>query len=206
MSAKKKNQIIHLLTPEGEALQNNPTAIPWNTYPRPQMRRDSFFCLNGEWEFENGADAPTHIRVPFCPESLLSGVGMPPSDLFTADYRRTFTLPEGFNKGRVLLHFGAVDSRANIFLNGERIGFHEGGYEAFSFDVTDYLGDENLLEIECWDNLTYHVLPYGKQRKDRGGMWYTPVSGIWQSVWLECVPNQYIRKLNIENGINKMIS
>lgn len=198
MSAKKKNQIIHLLTPEGEALQNNPTAIPWNTYPRPQMRRDSFFCLNGEWEFENGADAPTHIRVPFCPESLLSGVGMPPSDLFTADYRRTFTLPEGFNKGRVLLHFGAVDSRANIFLNGERIGFHEGGYEAFSFDVTDYLGDENLLEIECWDNLKYHVLPYGKQRKDRGGMWYTPVSGIWQTVWLESVPETYVKSLRID--------
>lgn len=198
MSAKKKNQIIHLLTPEGEALQNNPTAIPWNTYPRPQMRRDSFFCLNGEWEFENGADAPTHIRVPFCPESLLSGVGMPPSDLFTADYRRTFTLPEGFNKGRVLLHFGAVDSRANIFLNGERIGFHEGGYEAFSFDVTDYLGDENLLEIECWDNLKYHVLPYGKQRHDRGGMWYTPVSGIWQTVWLESVPETYVKSLRID--------
>ena len=197
--SKKNKQLVHLLTEAGEALQADPTAIPWNTYPRPQMKRESFYCLNGEWEIHIGdADAPQSIRVPFCPESLLSGVGMPPSDLFTADYRRTFTLPEGFNKGRVLLHFSAVDSRANIFLNGERIGFHEGGYEAFSFDVTDYLGDENLLEIECWDNLKYHVLPYGKQRKDRGGMWYTPVSGIWQTVWLESVPETYVKSLRID--------
>ena len=194
----KKNQILHLLTEAGEALQNDPHAIPWNTYPRPQMRRDSFLCLNGEWEVSIDDASPRPIRVPFCPESLLSGVGMPPSDLFTADYRRTFTLPEGFNKGRVLLHFGAVDSRANIFLNGERIGFHEGGYEAFSFDITDYLGDKNLLEIECWDNLKYHVLPYGKQRVDRGGMWYTPVSGIWQTVWLESVPETYVKSLRID--------
>ena len=197
--SKKNKQLVHLLTEAGEALQKDPTAIPWNTYPRPQMKRESFYCLNGEWEIHIGdADAPQSIRVPFCPESLLSGAGMPPSDLFTADYRRTFILPEGFNKGRVLLHFGAVDSRANIFLNGERIGFHEGGYEAFSFDVTDYLGDENLLEIECWDNLKYHVLPYGKQRKDRGGMWYTPVSGIWQTVWLESVPETYVQSLRID--------
>lgn len=197
--SKKNKQLVHLLTEAGEALQADPAAIPWNVYPRPQMKRDSFLCLNGEWEIHIGdADAPQSIRVPFCPESLLSGVGMPPSDLFTADYRRAFILPEGFNKGRVLLHFGAVDSRANIFLNGERIGFHEGGYEAFSFDITDYLGDENLLEIECWDHLKYHVLPYGKQRKARGGMWYTPVSGIWQTVWLESVPETYIRSLRMD--------
>ena len=201
--SKKNQHLVHLLTEAGEALQADPTAIPWNTYPRPQMKRESFYCLNGEWEIHIGdADAPQSIRVPFCPESLLSGAGMPPSDLFTADYRRTFILPEGFNKGRVLLHFGAVDSRANIFLNGERIGFHEGGYEAFSFDVTDYLGDENLLEIECWDNLKYHVLPYGKQRADRGGMWYTPVSGIWQTVWLESVPETYIKSLRIDTTEN----
>ena len=199
----KKQQLVHLLTEAGAALQADPTAIPWNVYPRPQMKRESFFCLNGEWEIHIGdADAPQSIRVPFCPESLLSGVGMPPSDLFTADYRRAFILPEGFNKGRVLLHFGAVDSRANIFLNEKRIGFHEGGYEAFSFDVTDYLGDENLLEIECWDHLKYHVLPYGKQRKDRGGMWYTPVSGIWQTVWLESVPETYIRSLRMDTTAN----
>ena len=203
--SKKNKQLVHLLTEAGEALQKDPTAIPWNTYPRPQMKRESFFCLNGEWQFSIDDDSPRPIRVPFCPESLLSGVGMPPSDLFTADYRRTFTLPEGFNKGRVLLHFGAVDSRANIFLNGERIGFHEGGYEAFSFDITDYLGDENLLEIECWDNLKYHVLPYGKQRADRGGMWYTPVSGIWQTVWLESVPETYVKSLRIDTTADTAI-
>ncbi len=195
----KKQQLVHLLTPEGESLQAEPHAVPWNTYPRPQMRRDSFFCLNGEWEIHvDGTDAPCPIRVPFCPESLLSGLCIPPSDFISMDYRKTFTLPADFNKSRVILHFGAVDSSANIFLNGQRIGFHAGGYESFSFDVTDFLEDENLLEVECWDSLKTHVLPYGKQRKKRGGMWYTPVSGIWQTVWLESVPETYVHSLRID--------
>lgn len=198
MSAKKKNQIIHLLTPEGEALQNNPTAIPWNTYPRPQMRRDSFFCLNGNWEFANGADAPTHIRVPFCPESLLSGICAEPRDVTTMMYRKSFTLPKNFSGGRVLLHFGAVEQCAQVYLNDKYVGKHDGGYEAFSLDVTEYLQDENRLLVECSDCLKPHIYPYGKQRRDRGGMWYTPVSGIWQTVWLESVPETYVKSLRID--------
>ena len=201
----KKNQLVHLLTEAGEALQANPAAIPWNVYPRPQMKRDSFFCLNGEWKLSvasmNGMeDKP--ILVPFCPESLLSGVGIPPANITVMSYCKTFTLPEGFDQGRVLLHFGAVDQCAKIYLNGQLVGSHVGGYEAFSFDVTDYLENENLLEVECEDMLFNHILPYGKQRKKRGGMWYTPVSGIWQTVWLESVPETYIHSLRIDTTAN----
>ena len=195
--AKAKN-IIHLLTPEGEALQRDPQIIPWNVYPRPQMKRDSFLCLNGDWEVTVNGGAPRPIRVPFCPESILSGMCMPPSASVTMDYFKTFTLPKDFNKGRVILHFGGVDACANIIVNGDRVGFHQGGYEAFSFDITDHLQSENQLTVEVWDNLRTHTLPYGKQRADRGGMWYTPVSGIWQTVWLESVPETYVKSLRID--------
>lgn len=197
----KKQQLVHLLTEAGEALQKDPAAIPWNTYPRPQMKRDSFLCLNGEWKLSvasmNGMeDKP--ILVPFCPESRLSGVEIPPANVTVMSYYKALILPEGFDQERVLLHFGAVDSCAKIHLNGHLVGSHMGGYEAFSLDITDYLEKENLLEVECEDMLFNHVLPYGKQRKDRGGMWYTPVSGIWQTVWLESVPETYIKSLRID--------
>ena len=194
----KAKRIIHLLTPEGEALQADPHAIPWDVYPRPQMKRDSFLCLNGEWEVTVNGEVPRPIRVPFCPESILSGMCMPPSASVTMDYFKTFTLPKDFNKGRVILHFGGVDACANIIVNGDRVGFHQGGYEAFSFDITDHLQSENQLTVEVWDNLRTHTLPYGKQRADRGGMWYTPVSGIWQTVWLESVPETYVKSLRID--------
>ncbi len=198
---KKAQPIIHLLTSEGEALQKDPTAIPWNTYPRLQMKRESFFCLNGEWEIAVNGEAPRAIRVPFCPESLLSGLCTPPADNVFVEYRKTFALPEGFNRGRVLLHFGAADAYAWVGLNGHPVGEHRGGYEAFSFDVTEYLQAENVLEVNCVDCLN-HVSPYGKQRADRGGMWYTPVSGIWQTVWLESVPETYIKSLRMDTTEN----
>ena len=203
--SKKNKQLVHLLTEAGEALQAEPTAIPWNVYPRPQMKRDSFFCLNGEWQFSIDDDSPRPIRVPFCPESLLSGLCIPPSASVTMDYFKTFTLPDGFIKGRVILHFGGVDACANIIINGERVGFHQGGYEAFSIDITDRLQPENQLTVEVWDNLRPHTLPYGKQRVDRGGMWYTPVSGIWQTVWLESVPETYIKSLRIDTTADTAI-
>ena len=198
----KDSKTIHLLTPEGEALQASSNATPWNTYPRPQMRRDSFLCLNGEWEVTLGNGEPRSILVPFPPESLLSGICMPPQDVVAMMYRRNFTLPEGFHRGRVILHFGAVDQCARVFLNDRYLGQHDGGYEAFSFDVTDCLQDENRLVVECWDCLGPSILPYGKQRRNRGGMWYTPVSGIWQTVWLESVPETYIRALRIDTAAN----
>ena len=194
----KTKEIIHLLTPEGEALQADPSITPWDVYPRPQMKRDSFLCLNGEWEVSVNHGAMQAIRVPFCPESVLSGLCISPAETVTLLYRKTFTLPEGFNKSKVLLHFGGVDQGIRLLLNDRFVGQHEGGYEAFSFDITDYLQDDNRLCVECWDCLKSHVLPYGKQRADRGGMWYTPVSGIWQTVWLESVPETYVESLRID--------
>ena len=196
-----------LWTPEGENLKNNPEIQPWNVYPRPQMKRDSFLNLNGSWEFTAQKEAwlpkeyDLSIRVPFCPEAPLSGIhGHFPegTNLF---YRRKLTLPEGFNRGRVLLHIGAADQVADIFVNGQEICHHEGGYESFSCDITDALTDENELVIRCKDDLCNQSYPYGKQvlPEKRGGMWYTPVSGIWQTVWLESVPETYVKKLNIEN-------
>ena len=189
-------------TAEGLALKES-GATPWNIYPRPQMRRDSFLNLNGYWDFcvRKMAHLPEmyekKILVPFCPESLLSGLDMevkPGSYLF---YRTHFTLPEGFCKGRVLLHIGAADQVTDIFLNKQQICSHTGGYDAFSADLTDALQAENELVIRVFDDLRNQVLPYGKQSLTRGGMWYTPVSGIWQTVWLESVPEDYITGLNI---------
>ncbi len=174
---------------------------PWNVYPRPQLRRDSFLNLNGEWLFSGGSkDYDRRITVPFCPESDLSGIGEHFPEGSRLCYRRDFALPRGFNLGRVLLHIGAADQTAEVYLNGSLAGSHRGGYDAFSFDITGQLKEGiNSLEIICTDDLRNKSFPYGKQTVKRGGMWYTPVSGIWQSVWLESVPTVYIQKLNIEN-------
>ena len=183
----------------------NLTGTPWEVYPRPQMRRDSYVNLNGLWNLrvlEKGAEAPVYdgsIRVPFCPESALSGVERHFSEGSTLHYSREFTLPEGFNRGRVLLHIGAADQILQCYVNGKEIGDHTGGYEAVVFDITDVLAETNLLELAVVDDLRDLSMPYGKQTMKRGGMWYTPVSGIWQTVWLESVPERYIRGLNIEN-------
>ena len=188
-----------LLTVHGEML----TGTPWDRYPRPQMRRDSYLNLNGDWEFSVKEPSFTGkiIRVPFCPESVLSGVEKHYPEGTPLWYRRRFTLPEGFNRGRVLLHVGAADQMAEVCVNGRILYSHEGGYEAFTVDITEALEQENELLICCRDDLDNQSFPYGKQVKPekRGGMWYTPVSGIWQSVWLESVPETYIRKLHIEN-------
>ena len=196
-----------LWTPEGENLKNNPQLQPWNVYPRPQMRRDSFLNLNGAWEFTAAktdwlpGEYDLSIRVPFCPEAPLSSIhGHFPEGSWLF-YRRKLTLPEGFNRGRVILHIGAADQVADVFVNGQEVCHHEGGYESFSCDITEVLQEENELVIRCRDDLDNQSYPYGKQVKPekRGGMWYTPVSGIWQTVWLESVPQSYVQKLNIEN-------
>ena len=182
------------------------TAI-WDIYPRPQLRRNNYVNLNGTWDFclSKDGDLPEQygevITVPFCPESALSGIGRtvePGSYLF---YRRTLSIPEAFSEGRVLLHIGAADQIADIYVNHQHMGHHEGGYTAFTVDITDALTEENTLVIRCYDDLRDTSFPYGKQSLKRGGMWYTPVSGIWQSVWLECVPRQYIRSLDIRTDM-----
>lgn len=172
--------------------------IPWNEYPRPQLRRESFLCLNGEWEFAVGEEKyERKIQVPFCPESVLSGVGETFPEESVRYYRRTFTLPAGFRNDRVLLHFGAVDTLARVMLNGVPVGEHAGGYDAFCLDVTDALQVENTLVVEVQERLD-GVYPYGKQTRTPHGMWYTPVSGIWQTVWMESVPADYIRGVKMD--------
>ncbi|MBS7403658.1 MAG: glycoside hydrolase family 2 protein [Oscillospiraceae bacterium] len=178
-------------------------AVPLPEYPRPQLERESYINLNGSWEyaFTVGDMAPEKyegiITVPFSPESELSGVGRSLSPDEYLWYRRRITLPEGFNEGRVLLHFGAVDQCAVVYLNGVEIGSHTGGYTAFTFDITEQLSSENELVVRVQDlsDSSYHSR--GKQKTKRGGIWYTAQSGIWQTVWLESVPEKYITGLKI---------
>ena len=173
--------------------------VPWQRYPRPQLVREDWQCLNGEWElgFE-GEILP--IRVPFCPESLLSGVETPPRPGTELRYRRYFTVPEAWQGRRVLLHFGAVMRRAVVLVNGQELARHDNGYLPFTVDVTDaLLPGKNELRVLAVNDLDRRF-PWGKQRADRGGMWYTPCSGIWQTVWLEPVPEEHIRRLHIEVG------
>ena len=163
--------------------------MPWQEYPRPQMRRDKYCLLNGTWKC-NGSD----ILVPFAPQAALSGYGKKVDDRLV--YEKTFVIPADFTKERILLHFGAVDQIATVWVNGEKVGSHEGGYLPFSFDITKAVkrDGENSLRVEAIDTLSKDY-PYGKQTKKRGGMWYTPVSGIWQTVWLEEVADNYIEKI-----------
>ncbi len=190
--------IRHMLTERGETVGDR----PWNVYPRPQMVRDNWVCLNGSWRFGTDREMKEEILVPFCPESLLSGIRRDFDKESNFYYQKAFEHPAAAPGERVLLHFGAVDQIAEVYLNDVFLGRHEGGYLPFSFDVTDSLRDgENTLFLWVTDALDYR-LPWGKQKKKRGGMWYTPVSGIWQTVWLETVPQEYIRSLKIMTGQN----
>ncbi len=193
-----------LSTIAGETLAGQ----PWQVYPRPQLRRDSYINLNGEWEFsacKEGFDRK--ILVPFCPESRLSGINEHFRENCALRYRRSFTLPEGFQKDRVLLHIGAADQKLTCYVNGKEIGEHSGGYWNITFDITSALQPENELCLICRDDLKDLSQPYGKQTQKRGGMWYTPVSGIWQTVWLESVPEGYIQSLDIRcNGESVTVS
>ena len=188
-----------LTTLQGENLEGQ----PWTVYPRPQMVRESYVNLNGHWDFAVTADKKRpenydrQILVPFCAESALSGIEEHFKDGHYLWYRRSFVRPEG--PGRVLLHIGAADQILKCYVNQKEVGFHIGGYTSMTFDITDALRDENILELRILDDLRMPTLPYGKQTLNRGGMWYTPVSGVWQTVWLECVPEKYIQRLKIEN-------
>jgi len=167
--------------------------LSWmNEYPRPQLRRESFLCLNGQWMLDDQA-----IQVPFPPQSRLSGFRGEVRYMLT--YVKLFKLPAGFlPKGwRLRLHFGAVDQIADVFFNGRPAAHHEGGYLPFWADVTDWVKQgENEIVVSVMDALD-HDYPYGKQCKKRGGMWYTPVSGIWQTVWMEAVPPVCVESLRI---------
>ncbi|GAB2948050.1 glycoside hydrolase family 2 [Micromonospora polyrhachis] len=213
-----------LLTPWGEAL-DPANVLP--EYPRPQLVRDSYLNLNGRWSYAitpagaapgdtgpsaagsrvPGIDAEPaaydgEILVPFSPESVLSGVGRQLQPDQTLWYRRTVTLPADFvpagTPSRVLLHFGAVDQTCRVFLNGIEVGGHTGGYLPFHCDLTDALQDgENTLVVAVRDVSDTSHHSRGKQKLHRGGIWYTAQSGIWQTVWVECVPAAHVERLTL---------
>lgn len=165
--------------------------MSWNSYPRPQMKRGLFHIIKENWIL-NGKP----VRMPYVPQSELSGYEGEVESTLT--YETVFMVPETFTKERLLLHFGAVDQLAEVWLNDILIGSHVGGYLSFTFDITEGVkrDEENNLVVKVTDELDKDY-PYGKQCVKRGGMWYTPTSGIWQNVWIENVPDDYIESIKI---------
>lgn len=193
---------MSLRTPWADAI--DPEAV-LQEYPRPQLARASYLNLNGRWEYAiTGSDEhPTgfdgEILVPFSPEAALSGVDrqlLPGQHLW---YRRTVRLPDGFADERVLLHFGAVDQDCRVFVDGELVGGHSGGFLPFAIDVGSALsdGDEHVLTVDVVDVSDSSHRSRGKQALRRGGIWYTAQSGIWQTVWIESVPLRHVERLDI---------
>ena len=182
--------------------------ITWEEYPRPQMKRDSYLSLCGEWDLSvrKGANETPlgKIKVPHPPESRLSGIER---ELKTGEkyiYKRSFSLPQDFNRGHIFLNFGAVDQISRLYINEKFVGEHKGGYLPHSFDIADYIREgENLITLEVTDNIDKDI-PYGKQTHKRGGMWYTQTSGIWQPVWLESTPRNYISALKITPSLSSV--
>ncbi|MFC1996488.1 glycoside hydrolase family 2 protein [Chloroflexota bacterium] len=191
----------------------------WEEYPRPQMARPKWENLNGLWTFavtpkrSDKHEFDREILVPFAIESALSGVKRPlqPDEMLW--YRRTFSIPDDWVGERVLLHFGAVDWECNVWVNGVQVGTHRGGYLPFHFDITNQLlpasslsggseGSENEIVVSVWDPTDQSWIARGKQVLGPKGIWYTAVSGIWQTVWLEPVPETSIQGLKLTPDID----
>lgn len=166
-----------------------------NEYPNPQFERKKWVSLDGEWDFciKAESDVTYKIKVPFCPESTLSGVGI--KDFINeCVYEREFTKPVIGQDERLMIHFGAVDYEARVYINHRYIGKHTGGYTPFSFDISDFVHDgENIVTVKVYDNVQDNV-PSGKQseKAESFGCFYTRCTGIWQTVWLEIIPENHI--------------
>ena len=185
---------------------------PLSEYPRPQFKRDSYICLNGIWEYAIRKDETIpdnfdgEILVPFSPETNKSGVNkvvMPDDYLF---YRLNYQIPKEFIKDKVILHFGAVDQIAEVFINGQFAIKHIGGFLPFQVDIKPFLKDNNveiILRVQDTTNASYHAS--GKQSLTPGGIWYKPQSGIYMPVWMESISNGYIEKLKITPDIDQKL-
>ena len=198
----KKQEYHQLYTKWGEEL--NPNEV-LTEYPRPQLKRNNYFILNGRWDYKitDSKLSPKKytgkVLVPFSPESVLSGVGeqLQPDEVLW--YHRSIEIQEVYPNKKCILHFGAVDQWCKVYVNQEQVGEHLGGYLPFSIDITKQLkAGTNHIEVCVTDDSDTSYHSRGKQKLDRGGMFYTAQSGIWQTVWLEWVPNRYIEKLKIE--------
>lgn len=192
-------------------------SIPRNEYPRPQLVRDEWINLNGEWGFEidnslsgkpkefyNRKKLESKIIVPFCPESELSGIGNK-DFMHCVWYRKDISIPENWKGKKIILHFGAVDYKTTVYVNGEEVGTHCGGYTSFSFDITKYLEENaNYITVCAEDNVKDGIQPSGKQSMEyhSHGCYYTRTTGIWQTVWMECVSQNYIQNIKIDTDIN----
>lgn len=186
---------------------------PLPEYPRPAMEREEWVNLNGRWEFQFTQEIDKdkiswekaqEIIVPFAPEAALSGIAQHDDRMW---YKRTFTVPEDWDGRRIRINFGAVDYESEVFVNGQSLGVHEGGYDAFSYDITDYLKDngEQELMVRVYDPTDSESIPVGKQSvypNDRREWWYVPSSGIWQTVWLEPVAETSIESLKMETDVD----
>lgn len=197
---------MKIMTEWGEKLDRN---HPLQEYPRPQMERSSYLNLNGVWNYAitKTMDTPSaydgEIVVPFAPECVLSGVEkvVMPDDVL--HYEKTFEIPEGFIKDRVLLNFGAVDYKCEVYINGTFCGDHVGGYNPFSMDVTGKVTEgENRIIVKVTDPTDLGPQARGKQSLKHGGIWYTPSSGIWQTVWMESVPENYVQKIRFTPDVD----
>ena len=200
--------------PAGDSLKTRWTAevTPenvWQDYPRPQMVRDNWMNLNGLWDYTirpKGQSVDKYdgkILVPFCIESSLSGVQKYVGKDNELWYQREFEVPSKWNGKRILLHFGAVDWNCDVWVNDVKVGSHTGGYTPFSIDITQALKKKgNILKVRVWDPTDQGEQPCGKQHVKPHGIWYTPVTGIWQTVWLEPVNENHIIDLKIVPDID----
>ncbi len=192
--------------------------IPRPEHPFPQMERNNWKNLNGEWQFEfdfgcSGIDRKFYekkelkdkIIVPFCPESELSGINY--KDFIPAVwYKRSLEIAEEELKGRILLHFGAVDYECHVYVNGKEAGIHKGGYASFQFDITDLLSiGSNDITVYAKDDTRSGLQPKGKQSSGyySSGCDYTRTTGIWQTVWVEFVPEKYIKTVKYYPNISE---
>ncbi len=180
-------------------------------YPRPIMERSDWKNLNGLWRYaviNKGERLPAtfdgEILVPFAIESSLSGVGRRVNENEELVYTRTFDVPAAWKGKQVLLHFGAVDWKADVWVNGVKVGSHTGGYTPFTFDITAALSAKgsNELTVKVWDPTDKGTQPRGKQVSNPSGIWYTPVTGIWQTVWMEPVAAKHIEELRVTPDID----